>query len=190
MYAIHSFGFPFTEKHFVFFSDLCNAYLNTTIGEDLKMEAKYNMVVDRDSEPESEIIYKTNEARTVLYKHASCQATSDLSCEVIVPIMFCTMFSPFCEASLQVDLPLRASISVSTNPTSVPSLNIPRKLSERIFNEQSTPSEKKKGQSKTTAIEKRSTKFYRKARHEASPDRMHSGCSEADYESSPSSDGG
>lgn len=150
------------------------------------MEGKYKRNVVGHSRSHSEIMYKTYEARAVLYKHASCQATSDLNCDVIVPIMFCTMFSPSCEASVQVDLPLRTSINVSISaPTSVPSLNTPSKESERIPEDQ-TVSRKRRVHSKSKAIKERSMKYSRRARDKASPEQALSDSQEFDYASPPS----
>lgn len=155
------------------------------------MEGKYKIAVLGHSQSDSEIIYKTSETGTVLYKHASCQATSDLNCEVIVPIMFCTMFSPFCEASLQVDLPLRTSISVSISPpTSVPSLNIPSKVSERIPEDHFASNKKKRRQSKIKACKEMGMKINRKDRDEVSPKQVHSDSQELGYASSPSPEEG
>lgn len=144
------------------------------------------MQVVRHSDSKSANIYKTGEASAVLYKEASCQATSDLHCEVIVPIMFCTMFSPSCEASLQVDLPLKPSISLTISaPTSIPPLDIPSKVSEKIPQGQSLLRKKRKGVSKSKAIEELGTEVYREGWDAVNPEQVHSDSQELGYASSP-----
>lgn len=134
------------------------------------MEGKSKIEVTGLSESDSEIICKTGEAGTIVYKHASCQATSDLNCEVIVPIMFCTMFSPICEASLQVDLPLTTSINVSiSHPPAVPSVNIPSKSSKRLPQDQTVSSMKMKHY-KSKSMKELGIKFYKEDGDEVSPE--------------------
>lgn len=154
------------------------------------MEGKYKRNVVGHSRSHSEIKYKTHASRAVLYKHASCQATSDLNCEIIVPIMFCTMFSPSCEASVQVDLPLRTSINVSIcAPASVPSVNTPSKVSERTPQDQ-TVSRKRRVHCKSEAVKEWSKKYSRKARDKASPERALSNSQDFDDSSPPSPEQG
>ena len=68
---------------------------------------------------DTEAILKTSETGTVVYKHVACQATSIHASEVSVPIMFCTMFFPICEASTQVNLPLTSCFKDFNRPPAV-----------------------------------------------------------------------
>lgn len=80
------------------------------------MEENCMIQVVGELESDTETTFKTNNKRTVINKHAACQTASSVTSGVLVPIMFCTLFSPICEASVQVNLPLCSASDAKEPP--------------------------------------------------------------------------
>lgn len=106
------------------------------------MDNRGIIVVVGELESDSEAILKASESG-IIFKNVSSQTDIEYTSEIMIPIIFCGLFSSVCEASTQANIPFKASTGmppdskdiISPLPVSISKIKTenekPTKLSEK-----------------------------------------------------------